>query len=142
MLITQTRDHFSPTATLGYWEVEGSLKAYTVERPCDKFNAAVRCIPVGLYNIGLYDSPHFGRVVPILKDVPDHDYIEIHWGNWATDSKGCIILGTTRDVVKFEVLESKNKFDELFPIIENAVNSPDGCQIMILNGLDYDEIGI
>ena len=55
-------------------------------------------IPVGTYKAILYNSPdHNNQLVPLLQNVPGRSFIEIHWGNWEKDSKGCILVGTTRD---------------------------------------------
>lgn len=55
-------------------------------------------IPVGTYPITLYNSPdHDNKLVPLLHNVPDREFIEIHWGNWESNSKGCILVGTERD---------------------------------------------
>lgn len=55
-------------------------------------------IPEGTYPVTLYASPsHGNKVVPLLHNVPNRDFIEIHSGNWETDSKGCILVGMERD---------------------------------------------
>ena len=62
-------------------------------------------IPCGTYPVELYDSPSRGYKVPMLKNVPNRSYIEIHSGNWETDSKGCILVGKCRD--GFAINDSK-----------------------------------
>lgn len=55
-------------------------------------------IPEGTYKASLYCSPDHNNVqVPLLHGVPGRSFIEIHWGNYEKDSKGCILVGTCRD---------------------------------------------
>lgn len=50
-------------------------------------------VPKGVYKCIRYDSPKHGYQVFLLVDVPGHDHVEIHIGNWNHDSDGCILLG-------------------------------------------------
>ncbi len=67
-------------------------------------------IPVGIYKVTLYDSPSHGCKVPWVH-VPGREYIEIHPGNYEKDSKGCILVGETRD--GFAVDNSRTTFQML-----------------------------
>lgn len=49
-------------------------------------------IPAGTYAILLYQSPKFGEQVPWLQGVPGHTFIEMHCGNSAKDTEGCILV--------------------------------------------------
>ncbi len=124
------RDHYSAIATTGMLSFDGVLRAYTLERPSLHYPMDFHCIPAGRYSISLYPSPHFKRIMPLL-DVPGHEGIEMHWGNYPRDSHGCILVGTTRgqDVI-FNTYE---KFEEIFPIIESGVNSG-SCFITVKDG--------
>lgn len=76
---------------------------YTVEQPWldNKFN--VSCIPTGMYNAKIADSPRFGQQLYRLDDsqTSPRSAILIHVGNWGGDSskgykssfEGCIGLG-------------------------------------------------
>lgn len=52
-------------------------------------------IPRGRYKLSIYNSPKHGEVV-LVHDVPGYDYVEIHGGNKAEDSLGCILVGKVR----------------------------------------------
>ena len=53
----------------------------------DRGNApGLSCIPVGVYDWDLVDSPHFGFKVWRARDVPGRSFIEIHPANWAGDT--------------------------------------------------------
>lgn len=81
-------------------------------------------IPVGTYKVTLYQSPTKG-LVPLLHDVPNREMIEIHWGNYETDSLGCILVGMERD--GFAIDSSKSAFQSLM----NVLNGCDDISITI-----------
>lgn len=93
MLITVTRLDSTDNGIFGHLTVDVSdFNCVTLER----HDIA---IPKGLYPIELYDSPHNG-LVPLLRNVPGRDMIEIHAGNWEYQSRGCILVGKTRAVIE------------------------------------------
>lgn len=68
-------------------------------------------IPTGTYKVTLYDNPKRGYKVPLLHGVPKRDMIEIHCGNWQSNSEGCILVGTERD--GWAIDASKVAFNDL-----------------------------
>jgi Family of unknown function (DUF5675) len=102
------------TAIFGDLSISNAHVCYTLERPGVE-------IPAGTYPVTLYFSPHFGRIMPLLENVPGRSYIEIHFGNWPDQSDGCILVGEEQDVVAGDVLDSVVAFDVLFPLVEQAV---------------------
>lgn len=67
-----------------------------------------RCIPVGVYEVTLRDSPANGPDTLELEAVPGWRHIQLHAGNDPrTDSRGCILLGLARDVATGRVLRSR-----------------------------------
>jgi hypothetical protein len=113
----------NPTATIGTLTVNGLDECFTLENP------AVQ-IPTGSYPITVYFSPHAGHSVPLLQDVPDRDYIEIHCGNLAEDSKGCVLVGQghTQDTLE----NSRLAFDHLMPQIQAAFDRHEQISIDVL----------
>ncbi len=78
-------------------------------------------IPAGTYPVKFYVSPVHGEV-PLLENVPGRSLIEIHEGNYQSNSKGCILVAKTRDgnaiddsksTLKLLIAAMKNK-GELF----------------------------
>jgi len=53
-------------------------------------------IPIGIYPLEPYFSPHNDMIVPLLGGVPGHDFIEIHIGNAPKDTQDCILVGESR----------------------------------------------
>src|ERR1019366_1302139 len=112
LVLVLSRNQKTADGLFGSLNVNGKFFCYTME------NLALS-IPAGRYGLALYDSPHAGHVVPILKDVPNRNEIEIHCGNIPQDSKGCIIVGDqhTGDTLG----ESREAFDRLFPLIQASL---------------------
>lgn len=50
-------------------------------------------ISPGTYMCVRFESPHLGYEVFMLENVPGHDHILIHIGNYNENSDGCIMLG-------------------------------------------------
>ena len=53
-------------------------------------------IPYGTYQVISYFSPKFGRTVPLLLNVKHFEYVEIHSGNNAGHTAGCILVGDSQ----------------------------------------------
>ena len=112
-------------AIAGEMFISGMHAFYTLENLVD-------AIPAGTYPVTLYDSPSWRRVMPLLRDVPGRSYIEIHYGTYPDDYRGCIGVGQERDLEAEEIFMTRAAFDALFPAIETAVEG-EGCQIRVLD---------
>jgi hypothetical protein len=127
--LTVKRDLKSPKGTMGILLVDGRQSGVTLELPI-RDGMPGSAIPCGRYQVVLYNSPHFGRVMPLLFGVPNRTEIEIHWGSDVVDTRGCILIGNERDTNTLEIFHTRNKFDELFPAIEESVENS-GCWITV-----------
>jgi hypothetical protein len=87
------------------------------------------CCPTGIYEIELYPSPHFKRLVPLLKRVPGRSSIEIHIANEPEQLRGCIAVGQYRG--RDYIGQSKAAFDPLFEKIQFAIASGELVTITI-----------
>lgn len=100
--------------------VDGEAFGYTLE---DVVRAVKikgeTAIPAGRYQVVLDYSPHFGRIMPHILNVPGFTGIRIHAGNKAADTEGCIMVGWEAGAVDF-VGESKVAFAQLLDQIEEA----------------------
>lgn len=89
------RFSYSLSATLGAL-ILGRRVLYTLELPWRANAERVSCIPDGVYRVrpGVHHpgSPS-AYPVPEIVDVPGRKEIEIHRGNFATDTLGCILVG-------------------------------------------------
>lgn len=76
-------------------------------------------IPPYTYNFKLRQSPKFG-LTPWIFDVPDREYILMHCGNKASDSRGCILIGS--EVKDDVLLYSRKAFERLMNNLVNGKN--------------------
>lgn len=124
------RDTFSEKST------QGSLKAspefprglYTTLELPKKDGKPGSCIPTGRYQVTLWNSPKFGRVMPYINVGQGRSDIEMHWGNYPENTNGCILVGLTR--TQDTIGSTREAFNETFPLIEAAVNN-EGCWITV-----------
>jgi hypothetical protein len=96
MLVLQ-RDDQNAQRTLGTLSDESGVLAQTLELPWLDNKPGLSCIPAGTYFANLLYSPVHGRKVYWLTGVKGRVDVEIHWGNFARNTKGCILLGTARE---------------------------------------------
>ncbi len=133
MELTLMRQPSAEGCTLGTLFVDGG-------RFCDTLEDEVRAegeekvsgktaIPAGKYPIRIFDSPRFGRRMPLLVGVPGFEGVEIHWGNTEVDTTGCILVGTISSGTM--IVQSRAAFDRLWPQIVRAASSPEGCSIVV-----------
>lgn len=112
----------SSASIIGCLYVNGEFQCYTLERP------AV-AIPLGVYPVVLRESLRFHQLMPWVENVPGRAAIEIHWGNFPSNTEGCILVGQTRgeDVVG----ESVAAFAQLYPQIQTALAGGDSVRLTI-----------
>lgn len=123
MKLTLNRAQFEPTCTIGRLFVDGAPQCYTLEdyvRPTGAPKVfGQTAIPAGTYSVIITHSPHFGRNLPLLVNVPGFEGVRIHPGNTAADTEGCILVGMDR--LADAIGRSRLAFDALFPKIEQAL---------------------
>lgn len=101
------RFQFTDESTIGELYLNGTLFCYTIEDkdrglsnlwPLDEIREikqkGITAIPYGTYDIEMYNSPKHKYLVPLLIKVPGFDFTEIHIGNYAKNSEGCILVGS------------------------------------------------
>lgn len=72
-------------------------------------------IPCGDYKFKLRKSPRFG-LTPWIYTVENREYILMHIGNTASDSKGCILIGD--EIEKGVLRKSRKGFQRLMSGLE------------------------
>ncbi len=60
---------------------------------CDTLEPLPADLPAGTFPARLYLSPHFGYWLYRIYNVPGHDALEVHRGNFAADTRGCVLVG-------------------------------------------------
>lgn len=95
--MTLVRDDQNDVRTLGAMiDDDGTRVCETLELPWRDNQHDISCVPEGEYECRLAYSPSHKRDLYWLQDVPGRGCVEIHIGNTVHDTKGCILLGTTR----------------------------------------------
>ncbi len=130
---------FGQKATLGKVYVNGQCLFYSLE---DKFRELAdqpvetwkvpheTAIPKGTYKVVLDFSPHFGKVLPHLLDVPGFTGIRIHPGNTDADSSGCILVGGKPTGEDF-IPNSRATFEVLMELLDKADEAGEAITIEV-----------
>jgi hypothetical protein len=120
-LLLQRRSS-SDGCTLGQLFVDGRAQCFTLEdvvRAGPKL-AGMTAIPFGRYRVVITKSQRFGRMLPLLLEVPSFTGVRIHCGNMAADTEGCILVGQT-PISASAIGSSRLALDALLPQIADAL---------------------
>jgi hypothetical protein len=120
------RKYFTKVNTIGELFINGDKFCDTLE-DTDRFLEAggtkvskQTAIPRGTYKVRLTYSDRFGRVMPLVENVPQFTGIRIHIGNTEADTDGCILFGTKQDD---HITASKVAFDVFMRLFTLAIDS-------------------
>lgn len=96
MELNLQRSPSNDQCTIGNLYVDGAWFCYVLEDVVRSTKIAGRtAIPAGRYRVVLTMSPRFGKLMPLLLDVPNYSGVRIHPGNTADDTEGCLLPGET-----------------------------------------------
>ena len=106
--------------TTGSLIVHGNIKNHarftTIELPYLANKPFVSCIPSGNYKAKKVLSQTFGWCIQIL-NVPNRSGILLHYGNFYTNSKGCILIGKIffhiNDDLQIDITNTREALKEL-----------------------------
>lgn len=124
--------------TTGVISIDGIQSSFSLE-------PTALMIPSGIYSLQLCDSERFSRKTPRILDVPGRTAIEIHGGNVATDSEGCVLCAEKR-IDEYHIYESKPATDAIEEALsqaeanneKNTVQIMDVGQLSQPNSVDVD----
>lgn len=145
MELVLTRYKLDPKFTLGFITVNGNFECFTCEDPVREIPGQPvkawkvqddTAIPYGRYEVQVTFSPKFGRMLPLLLQVPGFEGIRIHSGNYAKDTSGCILPGQV--VLPNGVGKSLLAFNHLYAQILNADHRDDQVWITVRRGTWQD----
>ena len=104
------RDTFTAKSIIGKLYCNGEFMAHTLELPWRDNQKSVSCIPEGRYKCRVRlarESASRDYVHLLVQDVPGRSYILFHYGNFPSDTRGCILTGTHRAQSPDKILESR-----------------------------------
>lgn len=123
--------------TVGILVVDGKHFGYTCEdevRAVGEKIANQTAIPAGTYAIKMTMSQRFGKVAPILLDVPLFTGIRIHSGNSPADTSGCILVGyNVNGIGPSTISYSEAACTALYGLITDAIKRKEDVSISISN---------
>ena len=130
MKLTLRRFFSTDKDTLGFlWSDDHKVECFTLEDAYhdQKIYGQTR-IPAGTYKLGLFQSPHFGKQMIYLLNVPNYDGIMIHNGNKNEDTLGCILVGDTSNLFvgnEDTIANSNQALNRIQPQITTAILNGD-----------------
>lgn len=93
----------------------------TLELPWEDNQTNISCVPKGVYKVSPRYSDKYKNHY-ILEDVPNRRYILIHHGNFNTDTRGCVLLGSRFAQINsdslLDITASRRTISELLSITE------------------------
>jgi len=102
--VTLIRDPSTNDGTFGTLVSDSGKSFISGELPWHNNKPGISCIPEGLYECRLFDSPKHGWCYQVY-GVPGRDLIEIHSANFMADKpkakqlEGCITLGKSKGMM-------------------------------------------
>lgn len=93
------RETYTKESTIGSLYINDVFFCYTLEDAVrDKKIKSITAIDAGKYEVIINFSNRFKQLMPLLLGVKNFEGVRIHWGNYAKDSDGCILLGSKKGV--------------------------------------------
>ena len=120
--------------TIGELSVDNNYVCDTLE---DKVRVdgekvyAETAIPTGTHTLVLSYSNRFKKVMPEILNVPNFSGIRIHCGNSSKDTEGCLLVGKWDGKTENWISDSKNSYNKLYPLLEEAFNKKKNITITI-----------
>jgi hypothetical protein len=140
MRLKVIRQPSDDACTLGELLIDGEHVCYTLEDvireragvPVEQWKVLGQtAIPAGVYAVGIDYSPHFGRDMPHVLEVPGFEGVRIHPGNTASDTEGCLLVGEAQGADS--VRQSVAAFGPLFDRIKAEIDQGNLVTIEYVN---------
>lgn len=134
MKIEVNRIFKASTYTIGELSVNDNYLCDTLEdrvRPEGEKVYGETAIPTGTYTVILSYSNRFKKVMPEIQNVPNFTGVRIHCGNSSKDTEGCLLVGKWDGKTENWISDSKNSYNKLYPLLEEAFNKKENITITI-----------
>lgn len=136
MELKLNRIFLGSSATIGELYIDKKYIADTLEdrvRPEGEKVYGKTAIPEGTYEVKLTYSPRFKKILPEILNVPNFSGIRIHSLNKAEESEGCIGVGEWNGKDTNWISNSREAFNKLFAILQEASDRGEKITITINN---------
>lgn len=137
MHIIIQRTSTNSNSITGELYVDGKYVCQTLELPQKDNKTDISSIPAGNYG-GILRYDHADKWRIELTDTPSRTHIQIHIGNYPSNSKGCILVGEKVDTNNNTILNSTVAYTRLkaaFYGTANPISTPNNpITIEIKNG--------
>lgn len=134
MKIEVNRIFKASTYTIGELSVNDNYLCDTLEDRVRSEGEKVygeTAIPAGTYTVVLSYSNRFKKVMPEIQNVPNFTGVRIHCGNSSKDTEGCLLVGKWDGKTENWISDSKNSYNKLYPLLEEAFNKKENITITI-----------
>lgn len=122
MKLKLVRETFTNDSTIGKLYINDVFHCYVLEDAVrDVKIKNVTAIPKGTYEVAITFSNRFKQLMPLLLNVPNYEGVRIHWGNYSTDTEGCLLVGSTKAVNM--VGNSRTQYAKLLAILSKAIKT-------------------
>lgn len=135
MNLTLVREPTVDGVTMGELLVDGVWACWTLEdavRDGPKV-AHETAIPAGTYNVTITKSLRFGRMLPLVENVPGFEGVRLHPGNTKADTSGCILVGLAKNLSRPEINSSRAALELLQPRIAKALAAGEAVTLKVMN---------
>lgn len=142
MEILLQRDPTTATCTTGDLLIDGQFFCYTLEdtvreipgRPVVEWKIPKQtAIPAGRYRLTYDYSPHFGKDMLHVNNVPGFLGIRIHSGMGPADTEGCPLVGDQKTKSSISGGIRHQVLDKLVAKVLPALQRGDACWITVRN---------
>lgn len=131
MDLTLKRTKLTNESTIGELLVNDTFECYTLEDVVREIKIPGKtAIPAGRYKVVVDFSNRYQKMMPHILNVPGFEGVRIHAGNWAKDTEGCILLGTTKG--ENYIGQSKDAFDKFFKKLNQALQNKEEVYLEIV----------
>jgi hypothetical protein len=104
--------------TFGSFELLKTPVCVTLEPYHRQNEKNISCIPAGDYVCKKVNSPKYGPTYEIT-DIEGRSHVLFHWGNFDTNTRGCVLLGEEFGKIGTDtaILSSKRAFREFMDLL-------------------------
>ena len=129
MFIELKRQHTSAAGTFGVLIADDEKLWASLETPLAPIAGIRYAIPAGAYRCQIVSSPLIERITNgkhrlalEICDVPERSHILFHPGNFQSDSKGCILVGSKAALINGRpaIEKSQAAFADFMQYVEKA----------------------